>query len=941
MHAEGPLPDYFEDLVAYVAGLNTAAAAAAASATAAGAAAMPRGSLTCGQSSPSLLISPSSSPENPLRERSLQFSVSAGVDDNGRTQVYLIQTINASDPNTQLSVWICANAGGTSPNTTEIVAPLVDTVDNGPFPSLDLVGAVNVQVAAYTARDGVCLGVSPPQTVHYDLRYTTLTHSLDVTPQDHNWVRFTASPVDAILGAQTQSWTFSLFNPTETTWTPDTLYKQNHSGEYNYQFGAPGVYFFGLVYSSNGFDLHATRAAPSVYDGLFAQPAPLVLRDGKPSFQPIAVVVPFANGSVPSIPSVPKFVGRVVQLSAVPEDVTLCMPHRQLTILAGPPGAGVVFLPLCRPTTHVSATQHLGIKLPAGVTVLPAPTGSVGLVVQNISRLSDGTWVIAGEASTPTLSTVIAVVFKAEASLVGTTVDAQLATYAGAGPPSSTSLAWQTVELIVVAWPTISRIPQHLITAITDAPVSKLANLFVLDNGASLLDVYSRLGMSVFPTGGANQIDPRTGPGAPATKHGRFYFPVNRTGPEWPVGLKYGIEYGTFSSGFNGPGFYCLTHAPKGGGGVGCPVNASALPSGLSPQQRASELTQWTNAVAFLNTTGYSDMAYSGFLLNESFVNLELVTSIIRPDAVFSDAEKFPPYDVFVSTIGHSANANDHHRPGETDCTLAARIAAEFLQEWVAATGDAVLYFYGDTPEGGHGAHGPWLAGALAQYGEQIVPQFGLYNAQASYPIDVFAKWIRMNKVAHETRGLHGMVPWVTTGFDGPTTAPQTLVQAVHLFAGGCTGFNIFCTAADGDCDSWGNMLAFTRAVQLVEPYEELVAFGSVAFSAVLTNGSNSNIFAVSAVEFHGQYLVALSAKDSAAPMHVVVNVSSSVSRGAPNWISLSRFDCPRLYAYTSPMTCRPLVSACTTCSAERPRRYQLPIWLSSTCMNSEPRASP
>ena len=131
----------------------------------------------------------------------------------------------------------------------------------------------------------------------------------------------------------------------------------------------------------------------------------------------------------------------------------------------------------------------------------------------------------------------------------------------------------------------------------------------------------------------------------------------------------------------------------------------------------------------------------------------------------------------------------------------------EFLSTWMGSLGKAVNFFYGDTPQSGHGSHGPWSSEMLAKYGEQIVPQFGLYNAQASYRIDIFAKWIRINKFAHQARGLRGMVPWVTTGFDGTFTASDVLSQAVHLFAGGATGFNVFCSSADGDWDSWANML--------------------------------------------------------------------------------------------------------------------------------------
>ena len=195
------------------------------------------------------------------------------------------------------------------------------------------------------------------------------------------------------------------------------------------------------------------------------------------------------------------------------------------------------------------------------------------------------------------------------------------------------------------------------------------------------------------------------------------------------------------------------------------------------------ELRKWHNAVDFHAQTGLLDISYDGFLLNRSFENLHLITSLIRPDFIITDAEHFPPLDSFYSTIGLSANAQARRRSGESDCSLAVRIAEEFLSSWMQSLNSAVNCFYGDTPEGGHGSHGPWDAEMLAQYGEQIIPQFGLYNAQASYPIDVFTKWIRLNKEAHQARGLRELVPWVTTGFDGVFTEQQVFEQAVHLFA--------------------------------------------------------------------------------------------------------------------------------------------------------------
>ena len=117
------------------------------------------------------------------------------------------------------------------------------------------------------------------------------------------------------------------------------------------------------------------------------------------------------------------------------------------------------------------------------------------------------------------------------------------------------------------------------------------------------------------------------------------------------------------------------------------------------------------------------------------------------------------------------------------------------------------------------------------------------------------------------------MMPWVTTGFDGVTSARDVLTQAVHMFVSGATGFAVFAMAADGDWDSWGNMLSFSRAVELILPYEDFVALGTVAFDAVQ---ATSNVRAVSAMSYQGKYLIALTAVDEAVAMHVTVNASST-----------------------------------------------------------------
>jgi hypothetical protein len=211
------------------------------------------------------------------------------------------------------------------------------------------------------------------------------------------------------------------------------------------------------------------------------------------------------------------------------------------------------------------------------------------------SEATHTTWVIRGGK----IKGFVPVAIRAAPQLVGSTVAAiQLAVSADPGlapPPKADSSVWQTVAVQVDGWPNISAPPRYLHTAITDAPVLKLENLFVLDKGHSLLSAYRQLGMSILPTSSSNLIDPNAAQGAP-NKYGHYYFPANRTGGEWKAGLRYGVEHGTFGRGFNGKGYFCLAPNTKTSArGIGCPVNASELPLGLSAAERAIELRKWAN----------------------------------------------------------------------------------------------------------------------------------------------------------------------------------------------------------------------------------------------------------------------------------------------------------------------------------------------------------
>jgi hypothetical protein len=97
------------------------------------------------------------------------------------------------------------------------------------------------------------------------------------------------------------------------------------------------------------------------------------------------------------------------------------------------------------------------------------------------------------------------------------------------------------------------------------------------------------------------------------------------------------------------------------------------------------------------------------------------------------------------------------------------------------------------------------------------------------------------------------------------------------FWQGGCTGFNLFASAADGDWDSWGNMLAWSKSVELIGPYEDIVVLGKVAYEAVSHEAPRSNVRAVSAMDLPGKFVIALSASDAGQPMQVSVPIASTV----------------------------------------------------------------
>ena len=71
-------------------------------------------------------------------------------------------------------------------------------------------------------------------------------------------------------------------------------------------------------------------------------------------------------------------------------------------------------------------------------------------------------------------------------------------------------------------------------------------------------------------------------------------------------------------------------------------------------------------------------------------------------------------------------------------------------------------------------------------------------------------------------------------------------------------------------------MLSFSRATELVLPYESIIVEGTVAFETVEHTSASSNVLAVSAMMHEQSFLIALSARDGGLPMTVSINAPST-----------------------------------------------------------------
>jgi hypothetical protein len=237
---------------------------------------------------------------------------------------------------------------------------------------------------------------------------------------------------------------------------------------------------------------------------------------------------------------------------------------------------------------------------------------------------------------------------------------------------------WQQLELKVVSPPVAPAVaPKRLAASLTWAN----SNFFSAtdDDIAHSLRMFRATGLTVVPSLGAEHSDPYD-------PRSSFFSPAQRSGPEWD-GLLYGPQISSFYDSYKGPGMYTALAYSEAERQAFAPKLVSQY--NLSATQAEKEIKLWTNALAFRNKTKHIDPAYDGFFFQMDLDVVKEIVGVTVPDYWFVDSESFCPWEVWITSVADSANAEARRKPDESDDELAYRVSSEFMGRYNATVAAA------------------------------------------------------------------------------------------------------------------------------------------------------------------------------------------------------------------------------------------------------------
>ncbi len=361
---------------------------------------------------------------------------------------------------------------------------------------------------------GVELGRTNVVPIFYDLSYQYLWFTLETEVIAIGEVKINAVPTDPIKNEDTRLYSFMNLNPTGNidsqgdatfNYISDS-FVQTPVPYFTMRIPFPGVWYVGLYSSWNGlYGNSLYEQGIGTGQGLFMPRYP---RGGSTTFQPLALVVPFEDGSVPEIAA--GFNGEVVYLDPIPGDIRAPLKHSTWKLYHG----GMISLPLNLATESngYPSIVPAAIELDLDPRITPRCADvlwGTGCVASNVTAevvdCQAACWrvqIASGASQYSYLNQVVQIGF--EIASAGSFVSsARLRVLKQL--PSNSLQNWQTVSIEVEELTPLP-LPARLLNSLT---FGSWRDFCPWDRSLAFSNM-QRLGYTVVPRDGMHYLDPRT-----------------------------------------------------------------------------------------------------------------------------------------------------------------------------------------------------------------------------------------------------------------------------------------------------------------------------------------------------------------------------------------------------------------------------------------------
>ena len=489
-------------------------------------------------------------------------------------------------------------------------------------------GVLTARVEAWSDPSGAVLGVSGPIEVHFD--YSVCGAKFDrfeVTATGPGQAFVELTPAGESRAAIKAGMSRGLYFFARYTFTgtrtpagvpifdPNGMQEQFQYAAPNFHVAwtQPGLYYVALYGAYTGTAVYNVVWSP--LDGVRTPPYPSL--GGGVGFQPLALVVPFSNGTVPALPA--GFKGPVHVLAPIPGDRRIALIKQNMTWYQG----GHFHLPLTMPYTPQAppdpahAVLAVDVDLPLGVTMpgttpTPASAGAGGIAPPTTS-------------GDPHRHRVRAVVPPGAVSLpLGVLIDAsapglvmgqrrrvgfRAVVAGGTKPEDAPATVWTTVSVLLAARPNFA-LPRRMTTSVTFA--ADVA-AWPADTGLGVtpLDTYRRLGLNTVPADPAWSDAGRRAADPKAWK-GLFYGPA-------------GSAFATVQAQLGWTAKAVLA------------ANITALCNPGTFASGDAETAAWLAAARYFAEHGGQDLGYRGCLRRTDLQRHAATMATTRPDTAFLD----------------------------------------------------------------------------------------------------------------------------------------------------------------------------------------------------------------------------------------------------------------------------------------------------------------